>query len=481
MSTLLLTAAVFIAIYSGRAASSEAADYSKALQDIIGTSCARESGPGIGVLGLKEDRLILDMNLEKLYTPASNVKIITSLTALKKLKPHYTFKTIFYADGPIRDGVLHGNLYIKGFGDPDLVPEQVWRMATELRDSGLHTVDGDLVADDSFFDHRLRGPGWDTRWSNRAYHAPIGALSVNFNTVTVKVLPGAEAGGKASVYMDPRIDYLRLKNLATTGPAGSRSSIVVGRVPTSLGDLVIVRGSIPRDSKGERRLINISKPALYAATLFHQTLEDVGVVVTGDHRLGKTPISATEHLVHESRPLSLIVWGLNKFSNNFIAEQILKTMGAEFHGEPGTLAKGLQVVRGYMEEIGIKPDSYRLVDGSGLSPQNRLSPAQIIWALRTAYRDFELAPEFMASLGVMGSDGSLTHRLRENPARSNVRAKTGSLNGVSALSGYARIPDVGPVAFSILLNGGRCNPYEAQDLQDKILSLLLGSYPPDGP
>ena len=247
----------------------------------------------------------------------------------------------------------------------------------------------------------------------------------------------------------------------------------MSREPVTNGDLVVVTGSIPSNSRGEKHIANITKPTLYALTIFHEIMKKEGVVVTGEARTGKLPPQAVEHLTHESRPLSLIVWGLNKFSNNFIAEQILKTMGAEFRGEPGTFAKGIEAVQTYMKEIGVEPDSYVLVDGSGLSPKNRLSAAQIIRALRAAYMDFELAPEFMASLAVMGTDGSVSKRLRHSPVTGNVRTKTGSLNGVSALSGYAPMPGVGPVAFSILMNNSRCDHYQPKELQNKILLLLL--------
>jgi len=471
---LVLTAMVFLMPHG--AASARKGDPDGALRRLIRNSCASGHRPGIGVLSLKENRFILAMNLDKLYTPASNVKIITSLSALKKLKPDYTFSTAFLVDGPIKDGKLKGNLYIKGFGDPDLVPEQVWRMAVDLRNSGLHTIEGDLVADDSFFDDRLRGPGFNTKWSARAYHAPINALSVNFNTVTIKVLPGEREGDEASVYTDPNTRYIRLKSTATTGSPGSRSTITVNRRPIKRGDLVTVRGSIPLNREHEEHLINITKPTLFALTVFHETMRKEGVIITGEPRIGKAPLDAIIHLVHESRPLSLIVWGLNKFSNNFVAEQILKTLGAELKGAPGTFGKGIQVIQEYLEEIGIEPDSYVLVDGSGLSTRNRLSARQIIHALYTAYGDFEVGPEFTSSLAVMGVDGSLSDRLHDSPISRKVRSKTGSLNGVSALSGYAPLLQAGPVAFSILINGNSCDFYRAKELQDKILMLLFDSF-----
>lgn len=460
-------------LWGQNAIPAQTGDVYDVIKGLVERSCGRENGPGVAVFDLKNDRLTLGVNLEKLYIPASNAKIITSLTALKMLRPDYTFKTTFYIDGKIKQGTLQGNLYIKGFGDPDLVPEQVWRMVTDLRNSGLQKVEGDLVADDTFFDDQLLGPGWDVSQSARTYQAPISALSVNFNTVSIKVLPGAREGEAASIYVDPRTRYIQIKNSSSTGPPSSRSTIAVSREPVPNGDLVTVTGNIPSNSGGERHTANITKPTLYALTVFHEIMKNEGVVVTGETRTGKVPPQAAQHLTHESRPLSLIVWGLNKFSNNFIAEQILKTMGAEFRGEPGTFAKGIEAVQTYMKEMGVEPDSYVLVDGSGLSPKNRLSAAQIIQALRAAYADFELAPEFMASLAVMGTDGSVSKRLRRSHLTGNVRTKTGSLNGVSALSGYAPMPGVGPVAFSFLMNGGTCDHYQAKELQNKILLLLL--------
>ena len=181
------------------------------------------------------------------------------------------------------------------------------------------------------------------------------------------------------------------------------------------------------------------------------------------------PETVTKLLTHESEPLTLALQGLNKFSNNFVAEQILKTIGAEKYGTPGTTLKGLKAFEDYLMGLGYQPDQYEILDGSGLSRQNRLSPQMMIDILRHVKNDLGVYPEFVSALGVMGVDGNVKNRMRGVKSAGRARVKTGTLNFVSALSGYFQSKDGETFAFSFLMNSLKCSNGRIKKLQDQII------------
>jgi D-alanyl-D-alanine carboxypeptidase/D-alanyl-D-alanine-endopeptidase (penicillin-binding protein 4) len=204
-----------------------------------------------------------------------------------------------------------------------------------------------------------------------------------------------------------------------------------------------------------------------------ELLEREGVHIGGRPRLGLTPPTAREVYVHQSRPLYRIIDDLHKFSNNFIAEQVLKTLGAEVYGPPGTWSKGLAVVADVLEEFGIKRGSYSLADGSGLSRLNRLSPVLLVTVLRQMANDFRVQPEYMASLRTPDAKGSVGLRFRGADFGARARVKTGALDDVSALAGYVGRSDGELVAFAVLMNGPFCSMERAWQLQEAIVEQLI--------
>ena len=203
--------------------------------------------------------------------------------------------------------------------------------------------------------------------------------------------------------------------------------------------------------------------------VFKEYLLQTGVEVMGKVRVGSVPEGAYELFSHESIPLSLILRGLNKFSNNFVAEQILKTIGAEIYGEPGTTLNGLSAMDEYMQSLQYKAEEFSILDGSGLSRQSQLSPDQIVSVLQDVYKDLGVYPEFVSALGVMGRDGNVLKRMKGYDVAERARVKTGTLNFVSALSGYFQSADGERFAFSILMNDLKCSGRRARRLQDKIV------------
>jgi D-alanyl-D-alanine carboxypeptidase/D-alanyl-D-alanine-endopeptidase (penicillin-binding protein 4) len=303
-----------------------------------------------------------------------------------------------------------------------------------------------------------------------AYNAPLGALSFNFNTVTVHVTPGKKIGDRPIVVVDPDIEFIRVENRARTVSNSKRSRLIVNRIDRGDHNEVTISGVLSVNHLRETYYLNITKPVYYAASVFKEYLHQAGIKVTGKVRVGAIPNNAYELSSHESMPLSLILRGLNKFSNNFVAEQILKTIGAEIYNPPGTTQNGLRAMREYMQSLEYKPEEFSILDGSGLSRKNQMSPDQIVSVLQDMYIDLRVYPEFISALGVMSRDGNVLKRMNGNKDAERARVKTGTLNSVSALSGYFQSADGEQFAFSILMNGLKCSNRQAKRLQDRIIS-----------
>ena len=434
-------------------------------------SCLEEGSSGIKVFSLTKGEVLYHRNSNQFFIPASNMKLLTSAVALKLLGGEYQFLTTVSTDGKITNGTLDGNLYLKGYGDPRLVSEELWMIAKDIRNLGIKKINGDIIADDSFFDKQITGAGVGKNAGPEPYNARVSALSLNFNTVTVYVNPSKTSGTRPAIIVDPPTQYIKISNKAKTVSKREQNSLIVSRIIGTKYDTVVAKGSI--NSYGYSVYLNVSNPTLYTITVFKEFLEKEGIKIRGNVSISKQPEGIKELIAHKSRPLSLIIQDMNKISNNFISEQVLKTAGAERFGEPGTFQKGLDLIAQLMETLGYSPSSYSILDGSGLSKQNSLSPDQIVDLLKNMYYDFSVSAEYVSSLGIMGIDGSLKTRLKKLAKKKYIRAKTGTLNGASTLSGYIGARGGEKLAFSILVNSRKCSRINVLKVQDDIVIKLL--------
>lgn len=426
---------------------------------------------GIEVVSLKDGKDLYQRNEDKQFMPASTVKLITAMVALKELGPNYKFKTEFYTKGEIKDGVIDGDLYVKGYGNPYMVSEQLWFIAKELHKKGIKEINGNIIADDSYFDSKKHSPGWYEETSrddrSKAYSAPNGALSFNFNTIEVHVKSGEKALDEPIITLDPEVKYLEVINQAQTYPR--YNNIEVLREKREGKDVIVIYGGIKLGKEKVSR-VNVSEPAEYFMTVFKEFLKKEGVSVKGFLEKGFVTEQAELIFTHESKPLSSIIKDLCKYSNNFVADQIVKTLDAELNQKQGSLEGGVEILKNYLDRLGLK--GHELVDGSGYSIKNKLTPNQVIKILEEAYSDFEIFPEFIAAQSIAGLDGSLQDRL--NAISGEARAKTGTLGdtGVSNLSGYVKTKDNDVLAFSILMQSRDLKIWQMRDLQDEIIEKL---------
>jgi len=411
---------------------------------------------------------------DQAMVPASNMKILTALAVLDAFGPTHRFTTEVLADrAPDAEGRV-GQLVLRGGGDPVMNTEDWLRLASELRRTGLRGVEGDLVVDDSAFDQEYWHPSWG-RVSARAYHAPVGALTANYGAYFVTVQPGRRAGDPVRVEIDPPVSYLRLSNLAVTGAANARRSLVVDRLSREgESERVRVTGVVRAGDEADSFPRSVLDPALYAGAVARLQLEGQGIPIGGRVRRGDASGPRHTLLRFEGRPLAEVVTLFMKYSNNGIAESLVKSLGAHASGQPGSWETGLAELRRRLEEARLPVTGLVLADGSGLSTDDRATPRLLVEALRHGRRSFDFGPELMASLPIAGRDGTLERRAGQ--AAGEVRAKTGLLSdaGVTALSGYARQPDGELLVFAIVVNGFRRGSQVAMDAVDGWVTELVG-------
>ncbi|NBX93984.1 MAG: D-alanyl-D-alanine carboxypeptidase/D-alanyl-D-alanine-endopeptidase [Proteobacteria bacterium] len=427
----------------------------KWVDQVIPPKKSKEIKVGIIVGSVSTGEILFERNSESLFIPASVSKIFTSYSVLKRLKPNFTFKTGIFVSGSVNDGKLSGDLYVRGSGDPSLVSERMWLLVNEFVRSGIKTIQGNIIIDSSYFDSEKNPETRPKYLKDQAYNAPVGAFSFNFNTTTIFVNPADGPGKPPKVYTDPDNSYIDVVNQATTGKPDSSLTIQVSRteyVKGDLGDTVLLRGSIPMGHKELRFYRNIVNPALYSGHMLKTFMEQRGLRVEGTVVEGSVSPSAKQVIEFESQPLWHIVWGLNKFSNNFVADQLMKKLGAEMWGPPGTLQKGVAAIQDIVEDLGFPKNSFSIVDGSGLTRSTQVTPKMIYQVLLSAHQDFGMYPEFISSLGIAGEDGTLRNRIPGSDNQAPLRGKTGTLDGVSSLAGYVPSKDGELLAFAILLN-----------------------------
>jgi serine-type D-Ala-D-Ala carboxypeptidase/endopeptidase (penicillin-binding protein 4) len=446
---------------------------------------------GIYVERASDRKPVYSRGPDRLLIPASNQKILTSLAALHRFGPTHRFATqIWSSQEPDVDGVVP-ELIVEGGGDPAMNSEDWWRLAADLRRDGLRGVRGDLRIDDSHFDP----PGWHPSWgrvSARAYHAPIGALTANYGSFFVSISPQRTVGGAADVYIDPPVEYLRLSNRAKTGGPNARGRLRVDRIPGGEGreeEIVRVEGIARQGDDADVIPRSVLDPGLYAGSLLALQLEANDIFLDGGVR--RAPRGKGDLVLILDRPgrsLSEIVQLCMKYSNNSIAETLVKNLGAYSGADvdasaahQGSWVAGIRALREELSALGIELGEARIVDGSGLSIQNRVTPRIFVQALRAGREDFALGPEFIAALPIAERDGTLERRLDGGGGR--IRAKTGLLGdaAVSSLSGYAERADGETLIFSILVNGHTGGSGEAMDAVDALARVLLEAPLPAAP
>jgi D-alanyl-D-alanine carboxypeptidase/D-alanyl-D-alanine-endopeptidase (penicillin-binding protein 4) len=394
---------------------------------------------------------------ERRQQPASNTKLVTSVAALDILGLDYRFDTSVHTTGRRFGLLLDGDLYLRGTGDPTMLAADYDALAKKVADKGIRFVRGRLVADDTWFDDVRLGTSW--AWDDEpfSYSAQVSALTASPDTdydagsIIVRVAPGPN--GKAAVSTEPPTDYVTIANTAVTGPAGSANTISVDRVHGT--NTITVTGSIPSGGAVTSSWIAVWEPTGYAAALFRAALGRHGVRVHGQTTRGAVPAGAATVTTRQSMPLRQLQVPFLKLSNNLHAEILVKAMGRAVSGR-GTWSAGLAAMAARLPAYGVDPARLSLRDGSGLSRMDQLAPDQLA-ALLGAARSRPWFPDWYEALPIAGKadrlvGGTLRNRMRGTAAEGRVHAKTGTLTGVSSLSGYVTTASGEQWVFSMVVN-----------------------------
>lgn len=457
------------------ASAASRASLSSTLSSILDDARSRTE-TDVSVLDAESGAAVYSRRSTSANMPASNTKILTAVTAMHELGPDYRFTTDVVRRGSVTNGVLNGSLYLVGHGDPTSRQSDYTALAAQVRAAGITKITGKIVADGSFFDAVRYNPGWFTSYASESYAAQTAALTVAPNadydsgTVIVKVKGGAR-GAKPRLSTTPGIakTYVHLVNSATT--TGSTSVSLARKLG---GNSITVRGHV-RSGTTWSGLVTVDEPELYAAAVFREELKRAHIAIDGGTKLGTTPATKRTRVARDtSMRLSDLLVPFLKLSNNLHAETLTKTMGT-LDGQPGSWPAGLARTTAYLRELGAPMQGVTLADGSGVSRRDRVTPLAFTTVL-TKVRDEPWWPAFDAGLPVAGVDshwvgGTLRHRMNGTRAADNAHAKTGSLTGVTALSGYVTGRDGRLYAFSILSNYAGSTP---RPMENEVVVALAG-------
>jgi D-alanyl-D-alanine carboxypeptidase/D-alanyl-D-alanine-endopeptidase (penicillin-binding protein 4) len=442
---------------------------------------AQSTGVSIRIADDETGEVVFERNPDTPETIASITKLITTASALHYLGADYKFRTTFWRRGVVEQGNLLGSLLVVGGGDPNIsgrfydddINAVFDKWAEGLRQAGVTQVTGDILLNASFFDSVGRHPEWPAGQESRWYQAPISALSYNDNVVLVSIRPGSRPGRQVGVSIEPPVDMLRPVPLARTVGRKGRVRVAVSRAPGS--NAVTVSGTVPLRPAWWSTPITIDDPPVFFGKALANRLKNAGISVTG--RVIQTavkpdatwvPIATTES------DLLPTIEVCNKRSQGFYAEQIFKTISAEKRGQ-GSWPASVALAREFLAGLGLDPNHFQLRDGSGLSPGNRVPAADLVQFLRLMERNPN-GEVWRNTLAVSGErEGTLRHRLNDALARGQVLAKTGSLERVSTLAGYARAGSGRTYVFAILLNGRALTEVGGQGFQDRLLRALIAN------
>lgn len=483
------------------AAKKERADiatFRKRVEAALAANGADKGYWGVLVTDAGTGEVLYALNANRYFTPASNTKIFTTAMALATLGPDCRFRTTIESHGSVdAKGRLRGDLVLVGRGDPNLSNRKfpydkkeeheglAEKVLAELADAvvarGVKEIEGDVVADDSYFDYERFPSGWDIEDMLWGYGAAVSALCINDNTITLEIRPGAQVGDPVAYDSEPWASFYKVQNDMRTVAAGGDRKLEIARQPGSR--VIALRGALPLDAESMKRTVAIEEPAEYAAALLKRMLEARGVRIFGDararHMADPSPGAPAVLAEHTSLPLSESLRLLNKISQNLHAELLLRVAARQAAGTTSTEA-ALKFAQDFRKQIGIDENDVLLSDASGLSRRNLVTPEAAVkllaWIARQSWGEL-----YRSTLPVAGEDGTLTDRMKTPPALDRIQAKTGSLGHVNAISGYATTLHGEKLIFSLFGNNHALRGHAATDVLDAICIAMieeLGAKPP---
>jgi D-alanyl-D-alanine carboxypeptidase/D-alanyl-D-alanine-endopeptidase (penicillin-binding protein 4) len=429
---------------------------------------------GIHIKSMKYGDTLYAKNEQRLLVPASIVKIFTAEAALLYLGPEFKFPTRFFTDAQAtntNNGVLNGNVYIVHSGDPSLTYNDISEMMSSLKSQQIQRINGNVYIDNSAYDQNNFGPGWEQDDTRFCYAAPINASIINRNCLSFKIAPAKRPGYLANIIRNPNFYTGNIYNSVTTKKHRARACYI--RVNKDANNTISLSGCVPKGHYAQGVSTVISNVVQYNRSLLHSLFERFGILVGGDIVSGVAPYHSSLLASHESKPLPVLIKEMLKKSDNIIAGSLFKKIGELYTEQPGSWKNGSLAVKAILaKKAAIDTSQMNIMDGSGISPENRIKPIQMMQVLEFAYHHTPTNSAFVSALPLAGVDGTLKRRLY-NVSR-KVRAKTGTLaeRGVVSLAGYTITKDKEPVGFVIIVNGRRGYDWKYRAMEDKIVTAL---------
>lgn len=424
---------------------------------------------GIYVKSMQYGDALYSLNINQVFTPASTMKVLTAEAALLYLGPEYRFATQLFTDSKhVNNGVLQGNLYIVLSGDPTLTYTDLVELLMNLKARQIHAIAGNVYIDNSAYDQSFYGPGWIWKDRNYCYGAPISASIINHNCVSFKIAPSKKLGRAAAVTTAPGMFYPYIKQSVITKARRSRAcSIHLSKDPNNI---LTIDGCASKGSEAGVSYVIADIPE-YNRALFKSLMNQFSINVYGNVTFATAPENVALLDQHVSKPLRVLIHDMLKKSDNIIAGALFKKMGQLYSHRPGSWENGSMAVSQILSHrANVDITNMRVLDGSGLSPDNLTTPSQLMQVLNFAFHDPITSQEFITALPIAGVDGTLKHRMFNITRK--IRAKTGTISGVISLAGYALSANHEPLAFVIMINGRKGFSWRYRSLEDRIATIL---------
>ncbi len=407
---------------------------------------------GIVVVDLSSGQTLYSRNAERLYIPASNMKLFSEAATLMALGPDYRFKNqLSTSASQLHQGVLQGNLYLHLSGDPSFTRDDLRTLLASLKEWNITSIQGDVIIDSSLASVNAYPPGWLTADLSYSYGAPIAPLMLDSNRLTVIVNPGAKIGEPAIVEVeDDNEGAIVINNQATTGANAKECGV---GFTLDQENKLTVRGCVALGQGAVQQRLAIKNPLMYAQGMIKNQLAKANILFYGQVHLGKAPagslLIATEH----SKPVSQLMADTLKPSDNLYADSLYLHTAAQINGSPLNWNEAQPVIKNFLQQqTGIDLKKSIFTDGSGLSRYNLVTPEQTISLLKFLYQRFPLSYEYIAALPISGRDGTLQKRFKIPTQQGFVRAKTGTMTGMNSLSGYLYTANGHTLAFAMYIN-----------------------------
>ena len=468
-----------------------AADLPAAVREALRHANIPLSSVGVVVREINSSAPLIQVNAKQAMNPASTMKLLTTYAALELLGPAYTWRTEAYVDGKLENGVLNGNLIIKGYGNPKINSEQLWLWLHELRNRGLRDVQGNLVLDHGAFAMQASDPAAFDNDPGRAYNVGPDALLLNFNAIRLRFIP---ADGKVNVYTEPSLAGITLDNRLTLKTQHSCSDWDDNVHVQLAGNVIRLQGTYPAACGEHDKPYNLLPHARYFDAVFRSLWQEMGGTLRGSTRDGSTPDSAMLFATQQSQPLSEIIRDINKFSNNVMARQLFLSLSLNKEAPTKNMApKSMQTastlpvitvapasvelseiaLRSWLTKKGFEFPELVLENGAGLSRKERISPQNLALLLQ----DIQLSPfsaEIEASLPIVGVDGTMKKRHDNCAVTTHAHLKTGSLEGVKSIAGFLQSRSGKQWILVFIIN--HPNASAGQQAQDELIEWLEQSH-----